>query len=173
MSFFMVDVEADGPIPGDYSMVCFGAVLVEPSLGKTFYGRLRPISERWIPEALQVSGFSRDETLAFDDPKSVMERFAAWVESETNGRPMFISDNDGFDWQFINWYFHHFLGHNPFGHSSSNLGSLYKGVVKDTFASFKHLRKTKHTHDPVDDARGNAEALLQIKDRHGLKISLK
>jgi len=173
MSFFMVDVEADGPIPGDYSMVCFGAVLVEPSLGKTFYGRLRPISERWIPEALQVSGFSREETLAFDDPKGVMERFAAWVESETNGRPMFISDNNGFDWQFINWYFHHFLGRNPFGHSSSNLGSLYKGVVKDTFASFKHLRKTKHTHDPVDDARGNAEALLQIKDQHGLKISLK
>lgn len=173
MSFFMVDVEADGPIPGDYSMVCFGAVLVEPSLGKTFYGRLRPISERWIPEALQVSGFSRDETLAFDDPKSVMERFAAWVQTQTNGRPMFISDNNGFDWQFINWYFHHFLGHNPFGHSSSNLGSLYKGVVKDTFASFKHLRKTKHTHDPVDDARGNAEALLQIKDQHGLKISLK
>ena len=85
---------------------------------------------------------------------------------------MFISDNNGFDWQFINWYFHHFLGQNPFGHSSTNLGSLYKGVVKDTFANFKHLRRTKHTHDPVDDARGNAEALLQIKEKYDLKISL-
>jgi hypothetical protein len=28
----MVDVEADGPIRGDYSMVCFGAIVVEPSL---------------------------------------------------------------------------------------------------------------------------------------------
>ena len=173
MSYFMVDVEADGPIPGDYSMICFGAVLVEPSLGKTFYGQLRPISEKWIPEALEISGFSREQALAFDDPKSVMERFAAWVEAETTGRPMFISDNNGFDWQFINWYFHHFLGQNPFGYSSSNLGSLYKGVVKDTFASFKHLRKTKHTHHPVDDALGNAEALLRIKEEYGLKISLK
>jgi hypothetical protein len=84
---------------------------------------------------------------------------------------MFISDNNGFDWMFVCWYFHHFTGKNPFGHSSQNLGSLYKGLVKDAFASFKQLRRTKHTHDPVDDARGNAEALLQLKDL-GLKISL-
>jgi len=60
-----------------------------------------------------------------------------------------------------------------FGHSSTNLGSLYKGVVRDMFINFKHLRKTKHTHNPVDDARGNAEALLRIKEEYGLKISLK
>jgi hypothetical protein len=28
MSDVMVDIEADGPIPGDYSIVCFGAVIV-------------------------------------------------------------------------------------------------------------------------------------------------
>ena len=41
------------------------------------------------------------------------------------------------------------------------------------FGNFKHLRKTRHTHHPVDDARGNAEALLRIMEEHGLKISLK
>lgn len=171
MSQIMVDVEADGPIPGDYSMVCFGAIVVEPSLSKTFYGRLRPISEQWIPEALAVSGFSREETLAFDEPAEVMRQFAEWIATNSVGRPMFISDNNGFDWQFINWYFHHFTGDNPFGHSSANLGSLYKGLVQDMFKNFKHLRKTKHTHHPVDDVRGNAEALLQMK-ADGLKISL-
>jgi hypothetical protein len=173
VTFIMVDVESDGPIPGDYSMISFGAIVVEPALERTFYGRLRPISEQWIPEALAVSGCSREETLAFDDPKAVMEQFADWVRSASQGQPMFVSDNNGFDWQFINWYFHHFLGRNPFGHSSTNLGSLYKGVVKDMFVNFKHLRKTKHTHNPVDDARGNAEALLQIKEQFGLKISFK
>ena len=59
MSVIMVDIESDGPIPGDYSMICIGAVIVEPSLEKRFYGQLRPISEKWIPEALAVSGFSR------------------------------------------------------------------------------------------------------------------
>ncbi|HKD36799.1 MAG TPA: hypothetical protein VKB78_08355 [Pirellulales bacterium] len=59
----MVDVEADGPIPGDYSMVSFGAIVVEPALDKAFYGKLKPISEKWIPEALEVSGFTREETM--------------------------------------------------------------------------------------------------------------
>ena len=173
MPYVMVDVEADGPIPGDYSMICFGAVIVEPALSRTFYGRLKPISDAFIPEALAISGFSRDECLAFDDPQDVMKQFADWLAANGKGRLLFVSDNNGFDWQFINWYFHHFLGKNQFGHSSTNLGSLYKGVVRDMFVNFKHLRKTKHTHHPVDDARGNAEALLEIKDEYGLKISLK
>ena len=172
MSYIMVDVESDGPIPGDYSMICFGAIVVEPTLEKTFYGTLKPISANWRPEALAVSGFSRDETLQFDDPQTVMAAFAAWIAAHSKGRPHFISDNNGFDWQFINWYFHHFTGKNPFGHSSSNLGSLYKGLVKNTFTNFKHLRQTHHTHHPVDDARGNAEALLHMKES-GLKIALK
>jgi DNA polymerase III epsilon subunit-like protein len=171
MSYVMVDIEADGPIPGDYSMISFGAVIVEPELSRTFYGQLRPISDRWDPQALKVSGFSREQVLAFDEPKSVMERFATWLAGECPQRKIFISDNNGFDWQFVNWYFHHFLGHNPFGFSSQNLGSLYKGLVKDTFATFKHLRKTKHTHHPVDDARGNAEALLVMKNM-GLTIKI-
>jgi DNA polymerase III epsilon subunit-like protein len=171
MAYVMVDVEADGPIPGGYSMVALGAVLVEEGLDKTFYGRLRPISDTWVPEALKVSGFSREETLAFDDPGAVMEEFARWLKETAKGRPMFVSDNNGFDWQFVNWYFWRFTGGNPFGHSSTNLGSLYKGLVRDTFQSFKHLRKTAHTHHPVDDAKGNAEALLEMK-RMGLKIAL-
>jgi len=171
VSFFLVDVEADGPIPGDYSMVSLGAVLVTPSLDRTFYGRLRPISDKWIPQALAVSGHDREQTLGFDDPADVMQRFAAWIHRCGQGRPVFVSDNNGFDWQFVNWYFHHFMGRNPFGHSSMNLGSLYKGLVRDVRLSFKHLRKTTHNHHPVDDARGNAEALLAMVDM-GLKIKL-
>jgi hypothetical protein len=172
MSWIMVDVESDGPIPGDFSMVCLGAVVVEPGLERTFHGKLRPISERYVPDALAVSGFTRDATLAFEDPKVVMVRFVSWLDDVGGRRPLFVSDNNGFDWGFVNWYLHHFVEKNPFGHSSQNLGSLYKGLVKDTFATFKHLRKTAHTHDPVDDARGNAEALLHMKQEMGLKISL-
>lgn len=168
----MIDVESDGPIPGDYSMVCFGAVVVEPGLERSFYGQLRPISDKFIPQALAVSGFSREQTLAFEEPALIMQRFADWLASVSRERLMFISDNNGFDWQFVNWYFHHFLGKNPFGFSSSNLGSLYKGMVKDTFQTFKHLRKTAHTHHPLDDAKGNAEALLTMKETLGLKIRL-
>ncbi|MBU4305944.1 MAG: 3'-5' exoribonuclease [Candidatus Omnitrophica bacterium] len=170
MSYVMVDVEADGPMPGDYSIISFGAVIVEPSLSKTFYGKLKPISDNWVQDALKVSGFTREETMGFEEPKFVMEQFAVWINDNSKDRPIFISDNNGFDWQFINWYFHHFLGQNPFGFSSMNLSSLYKGLVRDTFKNFKYLRKTKHTHNPVDDARGNAEALLELAREFNLKI---
>ena len=162
MTYVMVDVETDGPIPADYSMICLGAVVVDESLDKRFYGQLKPISEQWIPESLKISGFSRNQTQQFDAPKEVMEKFSAWIEVSCAGTPLFISDNNGFDWQFVNYYFHHFLGNNPFGFSSTNLGSLYKGLVKDTSKNFKHLRNTAHTHDPLDDAVGNAEALLHM-----------
>ncbi|MBL7706634.1 MAG: 3'-5' exoribonuclease [Taibaiella sp.] len=170
MAYIMVDIESDGPIPGDYSMISFGAVLVNEALDQTFYGKLRPISDQYIPEALAVSGHSREETMTFEEPEKVMREFAAWIRDNCKDRPIFISDNNGFDWMFICWYFHHFTGTNPFGFSSQNLGSLFKGIEKDTFKTFKHLRKTKHTHHPVEDARGNAEALLTMKKEFGLKI---
>ena len=49
MSYIMVDIESDGPIPGDYSMISFGAVLADANLERTLYGPLKPISERWNP----------------------------------------------------------------------------------------------------------------------------
>ncbi len=171
MSLIMVDVEADGPIPGDFSMVTFGAVVVEPSLSKTFYGELKPISESWVPKALAVGGYIREQTLKFDDPNDVMFEFKAWIEKNSKGHSEFISDNNGFDYMFIHWYFHHFVGDDPFGHTSRNLNDLYKGMMKNMKKSFKHLRKTKHDHNPVNDAKSNAEALLKMQNM-GLKINL-
>ncbi len=113
MAYIMVDVETDGPIPGDYSFISLGAVLVYEALDKTFYGRFRPISDRFIPEALAVSGHTREETLQFEEPATVMRH-----------------------------------------------------------QNLKHLRRTTHTHHPVDDAKGNAEALLTMKKEMGLKIKL-
>jgi DNA polymerase III epsilon subunit-like protein len=172
MTYIMVDIETDGPIPVDYSMICFGAIVVSEKLDKRFYGQIQPISDKWIPEALKISGFSREETLQFPEPGETMTRFLDWIKESVKAKPIFISDNNGYDWQFINYYFHHFSGSNPFGYSSTNLGSLYKGLVKDTAKNFKHLRKTKHTHDPLDDVIGNAEALLHMKKEMGLKINV-
>lgn len=171
MSYIVIDIESDGPIPGDYSMVCFGAVIVDESLDKSFYGKLKPISEKWNPDTLAVSGFAREETLQFDNPLDVMLQFEAWIQENSKGRPIFVSDNNGFDWMFICWYFHHFIGRNPFGYSSRRIGDLYCGLEKDVHAQWKHLRKTSHSHHPVDDAKGNAEVLLFMKNEMGLKIN--
>ncbi len=172
MSLIVVDVESDGPIPHKYSMVCFGAVVVEPSLSKTFYGEAHPISQLWIPESLAISGISREKHETFGDPLEVMENFEKWIKESSHGKPVFISDNNGYDFAFINYYFHYYLGKNPFGYSSRRIGDLYCGMVKDGFAKWKHLRETNHSHNPVDDAKGNAEALLKMQ-KMGLKIPIK
>ena len=101
-----------------------------------------------------------------------MDLFAEWLSQNSKGRPIFISDNPAFDWQWINWYFHTYLGKNPFGFSARRIGDLYCGMKMDAGlnAEWKKLfRKTSHDHNPVNDAKGNAEALLAMKEM-GLKI---
>ena len=171
--YIIVDVEADGPIPGidQYSMVCFGAVaLNKHGIQKNvFYGETRPISEKWNPESLAISGFNREHHLSFSDPLNVMLKFEEWISTHSGGKPIFISDNLAFDWQWINFYFHKYLGRNPFGWSGQRIGDKFQGYFNDPYFRWKKFRKTKHDHDPVNDALANAEALLYIKEQ-GLKL---
>lgn len=177
MSYIVVDVEADGPFPeqfSGYSIVCFGAIVVEPTLSKTFYGAMKPISHNYIPDALAVSNITREQHQEFEEPLTVMRNFRTWIKENSVGNPIFVSDNPAFDWQWINYYFHKFLNENPFGFSGRRIGDLYCGMLLDAGANNewkRKFRKTKHTHNPVDDAKGNAEALLAFQDL-GLKIKL-
>lgn len=165
----VVDLETDGNLLGTNSMVCFGAVIVEDGLKRTFYGKTRPISSEYDPEALAVSGFSREEHESFDDPKEVMERFEKWLKENINGKPTLISDNNGFDASWINWYFIKYLGKNPFGWSSRRMTDLICGYENNLYFKWKWMRDTVHDHNPVSDALGNAEVLLKYKKK-GLKL---
>lgn len=173
MSWISIDVESDGPCDGNHSMVSFGAVIVEEGLSRTFYGQLKPTTDNYDKETLAISNISREEHEQFDDPIEVMKAFELWIKENNKGRPIFVSDNNGFDFGYINFYFHKFLGNNPFGWSSRRVGDLFCGFYKDTFYSWKkHRAPYKHTHHPVDDAKGNAQAILYLKSQ-GLKINLK
>ena len=142
MSLIVVDVESDGPIPGKYSMVCFGAVIVEPTLTKTFYGQTKPISNTYNPDALAISGFSREQHLKFANPQLVMSNFEDWIRKNSKGKPTFISDNLAYDWQWINYYFHDMIGRNPFGFSGRRIGDLYCGLKKDMGANSEWKRRS-------------------------------
>jgi hypothetical protein len=156
----VVDVEANGPIQGYHSMVSFGMVIVEPGFKRTFYGKVKPLTDFYVPEALAISGFSFEETQKFDDPQEVMQKAADWLKENIKGRPIFWSDNNGFDFAWMNWYFHTFLSENPFGHSSRRIADYICGLEDDLRFNWKRQRKTKHDHNPVNDAKGNAEVLL-------------
>src|SRR5262245_7159227 len=93
--YISADAEAAGPIPGPYSMVSFGAAVAgrhdedgfrreQEDLG--FYRELRPISERYQPEALAVSGLDRAALLRDGaDPAVAMREFCDWVETVRTG----------------------------------------------------------------------------------------
>ena len=169
MSLFVVDVEADGPCPGLYSMVSFAAVKVSKALDEHFYAETQPITNAYMPDALAISCSSRSLHESYPHPKKAMYDFAAWVSDvNKNGRPIFISDNLAFDWQWINYYFHKFMGENPFGYSGRRIGDLWAGFKGNAYTSWKHLRDTPHDHNPLNDAIGNAEALIKMKNS-GLK----
>lgn len=185
MTLFSCDVEADGPTPGRYSMLSLGLVAVRPGLSDRWYAELRPVTNEWIPEATAVSGLDRDRLLAGGtDPRAAMTELRHWVTATTVGRPVFISDNPGFDFAFVNHYFWCYADQegregdepvNPFGHSSRRIGDIWSGLQGDAHqaSGWKSLRATEHTHHALDDAVGNAEALLAFHRDHGWKASLR
>ena len=94
MSYFFVDVEADGPCPGLYSMVSFGAVKFDDDLETTFYRETFPITNNYKLEALQISCPDRETHEGYGDPHKAMIDFEQWIlNNNTGSRPIFMSDN--------------------------------------------------------------------------------
>ena len=156
-NLIFVDCEATGQCPGIGKLTEFGAVAY-PSR-KTFHGVLyktRPSRDNLAIAEIIGEAF---------DPKKVFEEFEKWLLKITKGgRPIFVSDNPAFDWQWINYGFWHHLGRNPFGHSARRISDFYAGLVGDfsDSQSWKKLRITKHDHNPVHDALGNLEAFERL-----------
>jgi len=163
---FSVDIEADGAIPGPYSMTEFGIVVIDGKFNRTFHGQMSPISDRWDPNALAISGRTRDEVLSWRDPAEVMTEAVDWVRRMTpkNDKSVFWSDNNGFDFMFWHWYAINFCGEDPFGYSSVNLKNMMQGQLRrfNVKDDIKACKKTPHDHNPVNDAKGNAEVIWQI-----------
>lgn len=102
---------------------------------------------------------------------ATMLRFTEWIEQVAPQGATFWSDNVAFDWKHIDQAFHTTMGGNPFGFSARRIGDLYAGLTRrpHDHNSWKRWRKTPHDHNPVNDARGNAEALWHML--HDPKLS--
>jgi DNA polymerase III epsilon subunit-like protein len=58
-----------------------------------------------------------------------MKRFSAWAnELASQGETLvFVGFNAPFDWSFVNYYFHKYLGRNPFGFTALYIKAYYMG----------------------------------------------
>lgn len=158
--YIMVDIETNGPIPGDYSMTSLGATVVDKELDKSFGVNIKPISQKFDPDRVK---FVDSENAV--DAKKAMSMFKEWLEEVDNEKLVFVSDNNGFDWMFVCWYFWHFLNENPFGYYSENMQSLYRGLTKNMKSKIADIRETELLHKAEDDAKDNAKIFLSIQKR--------
>jgi hypothetical protein len=134
--YFSVDIESNGPIPGEYSMTALGCCVVgQPD--RSFYVELKPISDKVVPHAEQVGGLTLDYLrINGADPAEAMARFDSWVR-ETAGedrQPVFVAFNATYDWLFVHWYLTKFVGHSPFSHSGLD-GARAGGDVREDAGS--------------------------------------
>ncbi|MFF2955221.1 exonuclease [Kitasatospora sp. NPDC057965] len=190
--YVSVDVEADGPIPGPYSMVSFGAVVAgwhdgegfrrAPGAAAAFYRELRPVSDEWVPEALAVSGLDRAALIAGGtDPGVGMREFTRWLERLRTGpdgrryRPVMVGYPAVYDWQFLYWYLVRFTGSSPFGHSgcldvktlyAARAGVPFAGIGKRSMPE-ELLPDLPHTHNALDDAREQAALFANLMEWDG------
>jgi hypothetical protein len=189
--YISVDIEATGPIPGLYSMSSIGAFTAgartcdgtfvhfdHTETNNVFYAELQPISEHYIPDAINVGildGFDNsrpdmDGSRHFqwmkehgDDPADVMSGFVTWVieqEKHYKAPSVFMAYPASFDWTFVYWYMIRFGVESPFGFSRVlDLKTLFAAKShKPIRKSIKRYMpkslfpKLLHTHRADDDA---------------------
>jgi Exonuclease len=194
--YISVDVEADGPIPGAYSLASLGACvaavrapdgrveIIDPDQ-HTFYRELRPISEKWNDDALAISGLTRAHlTETGAEPPVAITEFVDWVDevaASFQAKPVFAAYPLGFDWQFAYYYMVMYAGRSPFGHAAHfDMKTAYAvharvGVREATKSNMPPalLGSRKHTHNALDDAKGQADLLAGLFGLFNARVSRK
>jgi hypothetical protein len=177
-----IDVEADGPVPGPYSMLALGMSVAGRFDGErfvpadperaAFYTELRPISETFDSHALRVARVDRD-ALCRDgpDPHDAMDAAADWVrEVSGDDTPVAVCWPLAFDWPFVHYYFVCYAQRPPFRFSAClDMKTVYQHQAwvtidragKDDLPEELRPRR-RHTHHARDDAIEQAELWARL-----------
>lgn len=182
-AYFSADVETDGPIPGPYSMLSFalvyagsfdGRTFVHPDRPElTFYRELKPISETYQEEALQINRLDRHRlSVEGMSPDDAMLQAFNWISEIAGGkRPVLVAYPLSFDWTWLYWYFIRFSAKgSPFDYSRCfdvKTAVAVKAGIPISQAGRSRLpaelrSSRQHTHHAVDDAIEQAEIFIKL-----------
>jgi DNA polymerase III epsilon subunit-like protein len=170
-AYICVDVETAGPIPGDFSMLSIGAcTLFQPQ--RTFYIEIKPINQNTVEEAASIHKLSLERLMMEGfEPMEAMTCFEEWLVNEAapKQQPLFVAFNAAFDWMFVNYYFYHYLGHNPFGHTAIDIKAFYMGMARVPwtqtswrYISPKYMTENHLTHHALQDALDQADMFKKM-----------
>lgn len=165
--YFSVDIETDGPIPGDNSMLSLGAAAfaADGKMLSTFSVNFQTLQNA-IPDINTMEWWSKNQE-AYEQtrqnvvgPQSAIGQFVNWV-NETCGKdkPVFVGYPAGFDFLFVYWYMIHFGCKSPFSFSALDIKTYASAMLKLPYREYtkKNMPKRwfsddKHTHVALDDA---------------------
>jgi len=189
-AYFSADVETDGPIPGPFSILSFALVYAGAFDGRhfqrpdnyaqTLYKELRPISENFQPEALQINGLDRRRLcLEGEPPEKAMTEASRWVTGVSGtAQPVLVAYPLSFDWSWLYWYFIRFSAEgSPFAYSRCfdiKTALAVKAAIPISEAGRSRIGPSlrsshPHTHHAVDDAIAQAEIFANVFEWEGVR----
>jgi len=174
--FVSVDIEADGPIPGPYSMLSLGAAAFarDGTLLGTYSANLETLpGAGQDPETMRWWGGQKEAWAAcrkdLQDPKKAMGEFVHWVKA-LDGTPVFVGYPAGFDFTFVYWYIVYFGHESPFSFSALDIKTYamallktpYRGTVKKKMPRRWFTGRAKHKHLALMDAIEQGELFISM-----------
>ena len=180
--YVSTDVETNGPIPGDYSMLSLASAAFLPGSGS----QPDRMVDTWSANLKRLPGACEDAgTMAFwrgqpdawaelqrgrREPGEAMVDYAAWC-GRLPGTPVFVAYPAGFDFMFVYWYLVHFGIKSPFSFSAvdmktyamAKLGTPSRGSTKRHWpAQWRNAATRPHTHVALDDAVAQGEQFMRM-----------
>jgi DNA polymerase III epsilon subunit-like protein len=183
-TWFCVDIECNGPVPGLYDMASLAAVVVaedgsgELRVQQSWTATLKPGAPRYDARAAAIHGLNL-ETLRRDglERGAFCAALTAWVVEQTRPgtEPVFVGHNAPFDWSFVAWTFAAESLRNPFGYKALCTKSMATGALgihwldsgKETLAERLSLpaEDLSQKHDALYDALYQADILMGLLAR--------
>jgi len=167
--FVSTDIEANGPIPGQNSMLSIGSAafaVIDGSISllDTYSTNLEelPMSvqdhktmEWWknYPAAYKAN---RENAIP---PKLAMKSYLDWLK-KMKGQVVFVAWPASYDFMFVYWYLMYFTGESPFMWSGLDSKSYFMGMTKNESWINTSMNKiptewipeNKHEHIALNDA---------------------
>jgi DNA polymerase III alpha subunit (gram-positive type) len=173
--YISCDIETDGPIPGDNSMLSLGAAAftAEGKMISTFYINFETLpgaeadadTTEWWGKNKEAYDATRQNVV---EPKQAISQFLEWVEKQP-GKPVFVGYPAGFDFLFVYWYTKHFFFQSPFSFSALDIKTYACAMLKlDYRQSTKKNMPQRwfsdkpHTHNALDDAIEQGELFCNM-----------
>lgn len=185
--YFSVDIESDGEAPGTASMLSFGVValdIVTHEPVNEMYATLQtlpgakpnPDTMKWWAQHQEQYRQAREHP---EPPQVAMKRLNDFVvncvveqgvlHQVPKVQPVFVANPAPFDFAFIYYYLHRFLGHSVFGFKALDMRSYAAGLRNVSFSDsgvIKGVEEWKstlqHTHNALEDARAQADVWARI-----------